>query len=97
MLVYMLVSTILCTFLSKIPYIGSILIILIFSFYYSLFLFMLKWNYNMYILSYFEQNVSYFIGFGLIYSIVTSFFEGALSDGVYWLLFPIYIFNSMCT
>lgn len=58
---------------------------------------MLKWNYNPYILSFFEQNFSYFLGFGLIYSWFTNLFTGPLNDGMYWLLFPFYIFNSTCT
>ncbi|KAL4489495.1 hypothetical protein ABPG72_002791 [Tetrahymena utriculariae] len=97
MIVYMILSISAGIFLGMIPYIGKILIIMLYSFYYSLFLFMLKWNYNPYILSYFEQYAAYFLGFGLMYSWFTNLFTGALNDGMYWILFPIYIFNSTCT
>ena len=97
MIIYMISSVTVGSFIGLIPYIGKFSIIVLYSFYYSLFLFMLKWNYNPYILAYFENNAAYFLGFGLAYSWFTNLFTGPLNDGVYWLLFPIYIFNSTCT
>lgn len=97
MIVYMLASMVGGALLSMIPYFGKVGIVGLYSFYYSVFLFMLKWNYNPYILAYFEHQFSYFLGFGLLYSWFTNLFTGALNDGMYWLLFPIYIFNSTCT
>lgn len=97
MVIYMATSILVSNVVGGIPFIGYLSSVAVYSVYFALFLFMLKWNYNPYILAFFEANIAYFFGFGLLYSWFTSLFTGPLNDGVYWMLFPIYIFNSTCT
>ena len=69
--------------------------ILLFAIYYSQFVFLLKWEFNYELLYYFQKNLCYFLGFGLIYSIITNIFSSAiLNDSIYYFFFPIFILNS---
>lgn len=93
-LVYLCFSLTFSFVIINIPYFGFISMILLYAIYYAIFIFMVKWSYDDYILAYFEDNLFYFLGFGLFYSVFTNLFLGILNDGFYWLLFPLYILNS---
>lgn len=95
MLVYFGLSLSITLFLGNIPYFGFAFTIIIYAIYFSIFLFLLKWSYNIFILYFFEKHLMYFIGFGLTFSFLTSLITGLLNDGVYWLLFPIFLLNAM--
>lgn len=58
MVVYMFLSIFVSFVVLRIPIIGYIAMFLLYALYYSLFLFMLKWNYNQEILAYFEDNTA---------------------------------------
>lgn len=60
--------------------------ILLYGLYYSIFLFLLKWSYNVKILVYFEKNIAYFVGFGFLFSLISYTFSYGISDGVDWFL-----------
>ncbi len=94
MAVYLIYSILCSFFLSSIPFFSFPITVLLYALYFALFIFLLKWDYSKETLAYFDNNLAYFIGFGLIFSACTNLFEGALNDGVYWLLFPVFILSS---
>lgn len=72
---------------SKIPYFGKIAMIVLYSVQYSIYLFLLKWDFSKEMMYYFERNIFYFLGFGTNFSIISFIFSYSMNDGISWFVF----------
>lgn len=96
--VLLLIYTTQCNLVCHIPYIGTFLSFIFFSWLSSFFIFEYKWINHGWSLDqrveYFESHWMYFLGFGMPITLASFFWPITVNQGIYALLFPMFIIMS---